>query len=93
MGSVLFMGVLLLAYSSGPTAVHGATPPLSNACTRPEAASLAQQPTELVSKDGKLSVVLSIRNSPDPEGNMRYCYLDEQGNQAPTFGSKRGVTF
>ena len=90
MSSALFIGVLLLGYSSGPTAVHGATPPVRNACTRPEAGSVAQQPAELVSKDGKLSVVLSIRNSPDPNGNMRYCYLDEHGNQAPTLRVKPG---
>jgi hypothetical protein len=82
------MGVWLLAYSSGATTVHGETPPVRNACARPEAGSIAQQPAELVSKDGELSVVLSIRNSPDSNGNMRYCYIDEHGNQAPTLRVK-----
>jgi len=33
---------------------------------------------------------MRIRSSPDPNGHMRYCYVDEHGNQAPTLRVQPG---
>ena len=48
------------------------------------------QPRDLESRDGSLKVSLSIRSSPDGRGNVRYCYVDEQGNLAPTLHVRPG---
>lgn len=47
-------------------------------------------PQELRSENGLLQVELSLRNSVDTQGWMRYCYLDQSGNQAPTLRLKPG---
>lgn len=87
MGCAVLMGAWFLAHYLGPTVVYGATPPVRNACARPEAGSVAQQPAEIVSKDGKLSVVLSIRNSPDFYGNMRTATSTNMATRHPRCGS------
>jgi len=35
------------------------------------------------SKDGVLSVDLTIRNSQEPDGSVRYCYTDAEGHESP----------
>ena len=50
------------------------------------------EPASLRSKDGLLEVALKIRSSPDANGNMRFCYTDERGHQAPTLRLKPGDT-
>lgn len=61
-------------------------------CPRATAASAATEPLDLRSKDGILKVSLRVRNSPDVYGHMRYCYVDEHGNQAPTLRVLPGDT-
>lgn len=39
-----------------------------------------------------LRLGLKIRSSPDGHGHMRYCYIDDQGNQAPTLRLQPGDT-
>lgn len=89
-GILLLMGMLMFSQRTEAKFKGGASSPLLEACARPEAGAAAQQPAELRSENGKLSVTLTIRNSPDANGNMRYCYLDERGNQAPTLRVKPG---
>jgi len=59
-------------------------------CPRPLEGSTVTEPSELRSENGRLSVFLKIRNSPDADGNMRYCYVDEQGHFAPTLRLRPG---
>ncbi|MGH9517135.1 MAG: multicopper oxidase family protein [Terriglobales bacterium] len=47
---------------------------------------------DLRSKNGILQVQLAVRNSLDPNGNIRYCYVDQHGNQAPTLRVQQGDT-
>ncbi len=61
-------------------------------CARPLEGALMTDPAELRSKDGHLEVQLQIRNSPDPNGNMRYCYFDQNGHQSPTLRLQPGDT-
>ena len=53
-------------------------------CPRPIAGSKASQPQDLVSDHGVLKVTLKFRTSTDAQGNVRYCYIDKDGAQAPT---------
>jgi FtsP/CotA-like multicopper oxidase with cupredoxin domain len=53
---------------------------------------MAKEPPERSSQNGLLTVFLTIRSSPDADGNMRYCYVDEHGDQAPTLRVKPGDT-
>ena len=41
-------------------------------------------PVDFASHDGVLDVNLSFRNFLDAAGQMRYCYLSDDGNQSPT---------
>lgn len=70
----------------------GAPGRTKNACERRAEGSPADEPTNLRSKNGVLKVQLAVRNSLDGNGNMRYCYVDARGNQAPTLRVQPGDT-
>ncbi len=77
--------IVLSAQSSLWAGVKGgASAPTRDACVRSAEGSPATEPLDLRSKDGILKVSLEVRNSLDPNGHMRYCYVDEHGQQAPT---------
>ncbi len=57
---------------------------IPEACPHFPVGSTIPEHKELRSRNGKLRVALKIRNSIDPNGHMRYCYIDERGNLAPT---------
>jgi FtsP/CotA-like multicopper oxidase with cupredoxin domain len=61
-------------------------------CPRATAGSIATEPLDLRSKDGVLKVQLAVRNSLDSNRHMRYCYVDEHGNEAPTLRVQPGDT-
>ena len=61
-------------------------------CPRATAGSAATEPLDVKSKDGILKVSLAVRNSLDSNGHMRYCYVDEHGNEAPTLRVQPGDT-
>ena len=69
-----------------------ATTSTREACRREPEAGTATQPADLRSKDGVLKVALNVRNSLDPYGHMRYCYVDDNGNQSPTLRLQPGDT-
>lgn len=55
--------------------------------------TIVPEPENLKSKNGKLTLVLKIRNSIDPvSGAARYCYVDDRGNLAPTLRLRAGDT-
>jgi FtsP/CotA-like multicopper oxidase with cupredoxin domain len=53
-------------------------------CPRFPAGSIVSAPKELRSQNGVLKVQLSMRNFLTADGEMRYCYVNEDGSQAPT---------
>jgi FtsP/CotA-like multicopper oxidase with cupredoxin domain len=52
-------------------------------CPRPRVGSILPQPEDLRSENGVLKVELTYTNFRDASGQMRYCYRDKNGNQAP----------
>ena len=44
------------------------------------------------SNNGVLRVSLRMQRSPDSNGHLQYCFLDERGNQAPTLRVQQGDT-
>ena len=62
----------------------------SAVCPRLNPGSAVSTPKELKSVGGVLRVRLSLRRSVELSGGLRYCYLDENGNQAPTLRVKPG---
>jgi FtsP/CotA-like multicopper oxidase with cupredoxin domain len=59
-------------------------------CPRPAAGSVMTAPREIRSRRGILRVALSLRSSAGPGGELRYCYVDEGGQQSPTLRVKPG---
>ncbi len=55
-----------------------------DACPRPQAGSTVPEPADLRSHDGVLRVDLTVHNHTEPDGSMRYCYIDANGNESPT---------
>ena len=64
----------------------------SDVCPRPAEASTVEDAHERVSKNGLLELTLKVRSSMDANGYARYCYLDEDGFQAPTLRVQPGDT-
>jgi len=67
-----------------------ASPPDSDVCPRPSPGSLVAEPRELRSHAGRLQVDLSIRSVVAPDGSTRYCYLLDDGSEAPTLRLQPG---
>jgi FtsP/CotA-like multicopper oxidase with cupredoxin domain len=74
------------------SAKSGAQGPTPDACVRGAEGSPADEPPALRSKNGVLRVQLAVRNSLDASGHMRYCYVDEHGNEGPTLRVRPGDT-
>lgn len=62
------------------SALFAQTPGPANLCDRPSEGSTVPAPVDLRSRNGVLKVDLTIQN--DASGH--YCYIDGDGNQAPT---------
>jgi FtsP/CotA-like multicopper oxidase with cupredoxin domain len=58
--------------------------PPSGVCFRAAEGSTIPEPEDLRSQNGVLRVDLAFRNYQDENGQMRYCYVAEDGSQAPT---------
>jgi len=62
-----------------------ATPRQQNEiCPRPHASSMVLAPEDLRSREGVLTVHLSMHNFLTADGEMRYCYTNADGSLAPT---------
>jgi FtsP/CotA-like multicopper oxidase with cupredoxin domain len=57
-------------------------------CPRPAAGGAVPEPADLHSKDGVLTVDLAYRNSAGANGSERYCYIADDGGEAPTLRLK-----
>jgi hypothetical protein len=53
-------------------------------CPRPAPGSVISAPEDLRSHNGVLKVELTAFNGKQPDGSVRYCFLDGNGNQSPT---------
>jgi FtsP/CotA-like multicopper oxidase with cupredoxin domain len=87
---VLSAAVTCLWFSAVTAAPREQPGPDRSACGRPSEGVLIAQPRDLRSTDGSLRVALNIRSSRDAHGHMRYCYVDNQGHQAPTLHVQPG---
>jgi FtsP/CotA-like multicopper oxidase with cupredoxin domain len=83
--------VLILAQTA---AIAASKPRTEEACPRPPAGSIVEEPRAVASKNGILALTLTERSSSDSDGStsghMRYCYTDVQGDQAPTLRVQPG---
>jgi FtsP/CotA-like multicopper oxidase with cupredoxin domain len=70
-------------------AAHAASP-AREACPRPAPGSAVPEPEDLRSRDGVLRVELTLRNSRQSDGRVRYCYLLPDGSQSPTLRLRPG---
>jgi FtsP/CotA-like multicopper oxidase with cupredoxin domain len=58
--------------------------PPNRSCSRFPAGSVLTSPQDLRSQHGILEVDFAFRNSLDATGQMRYCYVSDDGAQSPT---------
>jgi FtsP/CotA-like multicopper oxidase with cupredoxin domain len=83
---VLILVFLAAALSPGTArAAHDADP-----CARPPIGSVVPEPGDLRSRDGVLSVDLTVRNHREPDGSVRFCYVMRNGVQSPTLRMRPG---
>ena len=54
------------------------------ACPRPSPGSLVEEPADLRSQNGVLTLTLAYHDEKEPDGTIRYCYLDDAGHESPT---------
>jgi len=52
-------------------------------CHRPAAGSAVPEPQDLRSKNGELTVDLTIHNQIEADGSIRYCYTTADGEESP----------
>jgi FtsP/CotA-like multicopper oxidase with cupredoxin domain len=52
-------------------------------CPRPAPGSMVEEPADRRSLNGRLELTLTAYNSPQTDGTVRHCYVDEQGHQSP----------
>lgn len=63
---------------------------LKEPCGRPTAGTVVEEPADLRSSNGILEVELTFENHVGPDGRMRYCYMTNDGMQAPNLRVKPG---
>jgi FtsP/CotA-like multicopper oxidase with cupredoxin domain len=61
-----------------------------NTCQRPSAGSTVPEPEDLRGSNGVLKADLTIHNSTEADGSVRYCYMDGNGNVSPNLRLKPG---
>lgn len=59
-------------------------------CPRPAAGSVVPEPADLRSENGVLEVELAYRSFTGADGETRYCYVSNEGSQAPTLRLEPG---
>jgi FtsP/CotA-like multicopper oxidase with cupredoxin domain len=74
---------------SATAAKIAASPQTSEICSRFPAGSVLSAPEDLRSQNGVLKVQLSMRSF-FVDGEMRYCYVNADGNQSPTLRLRPG---
>ncbi len=59
-------------------------------CPRPAPGTAVPEPENVRSRDGELHVDLTVRNSREPDGSVRYCYVLPDGAESPTLRAQPG---
>ena len=85
LGRVICIIVGLLAVAIGTRAQSAREP-----CPRPAISSIVPEPVDLRSRDGVLSIDLSVHSQKLRNGQIRYCYIDAGGNESPTLRLQPG---
>ena len=82
---LIFVGLCLAEICLVPWHVnlHAQEPP-SDTCPRPAIGSAVPEPEDLRSHNGVLKVDLTVRNSTEADGTVRYCYIAADGSESPT---------
>ena len=83
-GCVCLVSVVLTGISSAQN------DPADLICPRSEPGAVLEQPADLYSSKGKLEVTLHFRRATDSSGQVRYCYLSDEGEQSPTLHVRPG---
>jgi FtsP/CotA-like multicopper oxidase with cupredoxin domain len=88
LGRVLFAALALagLVLTSQRARAAESTSP----CPRPPPGSAVPEPENVRSRDGELHVDLTVRNSREPDGSVRYCYVLPDGAESPTLRAQPG---
>ena len=81
LGGALFLTMGIGAFGQNPA---------PDVCPRPPAGSTVQEPADLRSQSGILKVDLRYRSFVDASGNARYCYISNDGSQAPNLRANPG---
>jgi FtsP/CotA-like multicopper oxidase with cupredoxin domain len=63
---------------------------VKNVCPRPAVGSIVEEPEDLRSRNGVLEAELTIVNAPNPDGSIRYCYIDASGHESPNLRAAPG---
>ncbi|MGA3082645.1 MAG: multicopper oxidase domain-containing protein [Terracidiphilus sp.] len=61
-----------------------------DACPRPAAGGIVEEPEDLRSRNGVLEAELTIVNEANPDGSIRYCYIDAAGRESPNLRAAPG---
>ncbi len=75
---LLFAGVCLIQSCAALHAQSTRQP-----CPRPAEGSAIVEPEDLRSQNGVLKVELTVENAKQSDGSVRYCYIDQNGNESP----------
>ena len=76
--------------SSGTDSSPSTIPPVANACLREAAGSVVQNPPDLFSHKGVLTVNFSYQTTNDAEGRNLFCFMTPAGLENPTLNVNPG---
>jgi FtsP/CotA-like multicopper oxidase with cupredoxin domain len=88
--TAVFFG-LALSLISGAVQLH-AQQAAGGVCPRPEVGSVVAEPPEVSSRNGVLEIGLTARDAKQPDGRVRYCFVDGAGQESPTLRVAPGDT-
>lgn len=86
----VFLGCVAAWLVGVPRGAFGQTRGVEVCPQRPAAGSLVEEPAEVRGEGGVLQVELRYRDSFEPDGRVRYCYLYGESGEAPTLRVKPG---
>jgi FtsP/CotA-like multicopper oxidase with cupredoxin domain len=76
----LLMAMAIFVYlDAQPVSAESA----QDVCPRPTVGSIVEEPQDLRSQNGVLEESLTIHNEANPDGSLRFCYMDASGRESP----------
>jgi len=85
--ALLTLACVLFAAMAASAGTRSAAPAI---CPRPQPGDIVREPKDLRSRHGVLKLNLTVRDEREPDGSIRYCYLDAHGDESPTLHLKPG---